>query len=134
MEATNVEQLSQRRAQIARTPHDPGLYLALAPMDGVTDWVHRQLASELGGVSQCVTEFVRVTDRAPPKRVFLKTCPELSNGGLTESGVPVFVQLLGGDARAMAEAAVVASELGAPGIDINFGCPAKRVNNHDGGA
>ncbi|MDB4988133.1 MAG: dusC 2 [Myxococcaceae bacterium] len=134
MEGSNVEQLRLERAQIARTPHDRGLYLALAPMDGVTDWVHRKLATELGGVSQCVTEFVRVTDRAPPKRVFVNTCPELLQGGLTASGVPVFVQLLGGDVRAMAAAAVVASELGAPGIDINFGCPAKRVNNHDGGA
>ena len=119
---------------IARTPRDAGLFLALAPMDGVTDWVHRELASALGGVSQCVTEFVRVTDRAPPRRVFLRTCPELERGGLTRAGVPVFVQLLGGDPRAMAEAAVVAASLGAPGIDLNFGCPAKRVNNHDGGA
>jgi tRNA-dihydrouridine synthase C len=119
---------------VAARPGDPGLYLALAPMDGVTDWVHRALATELGGVSQCVTEFVRVTDRAPPRRVFLRTCPELARGGTTASGVPVFVQLLGGDARAMAEAAAVAASLGAPGIDLNFGCPAKRVNNHDGGA
>ena len=129
-----IEPLVEQRRTIARTPHDRGLYLALAPMDGVTDWVHRELATELGGVSQCVTEFVRVTDRAPPKRVFLRTCPELRQGGLTASGVPVFVQLLGGDAGAMADAARVAAELGAPGIDINFGCPAKRVNNHDGGA
>jgi tRNA-dihydrouridine synthase C len=88
----------------------------------------------LGGVSQCVTEFIRVTDSAPPARVFLRDCPELKRGGRTESGVPVFVQILGGHARAMAEAAATAVELGAPGIDINFGCPAKRVNNHDGGA
>ncbi len=122
------------REGVARTPGAPGLYLALAPMDGVTDWVHRELASALGGVSLCVTEFVRVTDRTPPARVFLRACPELARGGKTSSGVPVFVQLLGGDARAMAEAAACAVALGAPGIDINFGCPAKRVNNHDGGA
>ncbi|MEY4511702.1 MAG: hypothetical protein RLZZ450_3824 [Pseudomonadota bacterium] len=130
-----TDSFAQReRSQIARSPLDRGLYLALAPMDGVTDWVHRELASELGGVSQCVTEFVRVTDRAPPRRVFLRTCPELENGGLTQNGVPVFVQLLGGDAQAMAAAAEVVAELGAPGVDLNFGCPAKRVNNHDGGA
>lgn len=103
-------------------------------MDGVTDWVHRELATELGGVSQCVTEFVRVTDAPPPKRVFLRDAPELLRGGVTSSGVPVFVQLLGGDASAMGRAAAVAASLGAPGVDINFGCPAKRVNNHDGGA
>ena len=103
-------------------------------MDGVTDWVHRELASSLGGVSQCVTEFVRVTDGSPPARVFLRDCPELARGGRTSSGVPVFVQLLGGDPTAMAAAARTAVGLGAPGIDLNFGCPAKRVNNHDGGA
>jgi tRNA-dihydrouridine synthase C len=46
----------------------------------------------------------------------------------------VFVQILGGDPQAMANAGKTAASLGAPGIDINFGCPAKRVNNHDGGA
>src|SRR6185436_10216414 len=55
-------------------------------------------------------------------------------GGRTSSGVPVFVQILGGAPQAMAAAALTAVELGAPGIDLNFGCPAKRVNNHDGGA
>lgn len=125
----------RERGHIARSPcEERGLYLALAPMDGVTDWVHRELASALGGVSQCVTEFVRVTDRAPPRRVFLRTAPELLRGGVTRAGVPVFVQLLGGQPEPMAEAAALAAALGAPGIDLNFGCPAKRVNNHDGGA
>lgn len=125
----------RERHLVAKSPLEAaGLFLVLAPMDGVTDWVHRELASSLGGVSQCVTEFVRVTDRAPPARVFLKDCPELRNGGTTTNGVPVFVQILGGDARAMGEAGKLAAKLGAQGIDINFGCPAKRVNNHDGGA
>jgi tRNA-dihydrouridine synthase C len=46
----------------------------------------------------------------------------------------VFVQLLGGDPEPMAETARIAEAAGAPGIDLNFGCPAKVVNNHDGGA
>jgi tRNA-dihydrouridine synthase C len=70
--------------------------------------------------------------------VLLRHCPELSHGhprrGHTRAGVPVFVQLLGGEPRWMAESARVAAELGAPGIDLNFGCPAKTVNNSDGGA
>jgi tRNA-dihydrouridine synthase C len=124
----------RERAQIAATPLARGLFLVLAPMDGVTDWVHRELASSLGGVSQCVSEFIRVTDSAPPARVFLRDCPELKRAGRTRSGVPVFVQILGGHAGAMADAAATAVGLGALGVDINFGCPAKRVNNHDGGA
>lgn len=114
------------------------MYVALAPMDGVTDWVHRQLATSLGegdsGISLCVSEFVRVTDRAVSPKVVLRHAPELSTGGLTRSGVPVFVQLLGGDPEAMAASARVVASLGAAGIDLNFGCPAKRVNSHDGGA
>lgn len=121
-------------ARVAATPHHEGLFLALAPMDGVTDWVHRELATRIGGVSLCVSEFVRVTDGSPPPRVFLRDCPELKRGGRTAHGVPVFVQILGGDAASMAEAARTAASLGALGVDINFGCPAKRVNNHDGGA
>jgi tRNA-dihydrouridine synthase C len=124
----------RERAHVAERPLDRGLFLALAPMDGVTDWVHRELATQLGGVSQCVSEFIRVTDAPPPAKVFLRDCPELLRGGRTRSGVPVFVQILGGDPAAMAAAARTAAELGAPGVDINFGCPAKRVNNHDGGA
>jgi tRNA-dihydrouridine synthase C len=119
---------------VARKPADPGLFLAVAPMDGVTDHVQRELAARIGGVSMCVTEFVRITDAAPPPKVFLRACPELRRGGVTSNGTPVFVQLLGSDPGAMADAARVAAELGAPGIDINFGCPAKRVNQHDGGA
>src|SRR5690606_4440496 len=60
--------------------------------------------------------------------------PELARDGRTRAGVPVFVQLLGGEPHWMAEAAARAAELGALGIDINFGCPAKTVNNSDGGA
>lgn len=126
--------MPDRSTSLAESPRDPGLFLSLAPMDGVTDWVHRELATSLGGVSQCVSEFVRVVDQTVPAKVFLREVPELQRGGTTSSGVPVFVQILGGHAHAMAGSAAVAARLGAKGIDINFGCPAKRVNNHDGGA
>ncbi len=44
------------------------------------------------------------------------------------------LQLLGGDPDPIAETAKLAVDLGASGIDLNFGCPAKTVNRHDGGA
>src|SRR5207244_3542550 len=103
-------------------------------MEGVLDWVLRELLSDVGGVDRMVTEFVRVTDRLLPDHVFHKYCPELNQGGRTRSGIPVFIQLLGGQAGPLAENARRAVELGAPGIDLNFGCPAKTVNRHDGGA
>jgi tRNA-dihydrouridine synthase C len=106
----------------------------LAPMEGVLDWTLRELLSEIGGVDRMVTEFVRVTDKLLPDHVFHKYCPELGQHGRTRSGTPVFVQLLGGQAGPLAENAARVADLGAPGIDLNFGCPAKTVNRHDGGA
>ena len=108
--------------------------LMLAPMEGVVDHTMRELLTAVGGLDRCVTEFLRVSDRLLPPRVFHRVCPELSGGGITTSGVPVYLQLLGGQPGPMAENAARAAELGAPGIDLNFGCPAKTVNKSDGGA
>ena len=106
----------------------------LAPMEGVIDHTMRQLLTSLGGVDRCVTEFIRVSERLLPPRVFYRLCPELNAGGKTASGVPVYLQLLGGNPTVVAENAARAAELGAPGIDLNFGCPAKTVNKSDGGS
>lgn len=108
--------------------------LFLAPMEGVVDWVMRDTLTQIGGIDQCVTEFLRVTDKLHPESVFLKNCPELKTNSRTRAGTPVFVQLLGGQAEPLAWNAERAVKLGALGIDLNFGCPAKTVNRHDGGA
>jgi tRNA-dihydrouridine synthase C len=111
--------------------------LALAPMEGVTDHVYRELMTEgaaASAVAFCVTEFVRVTDHTLSRSFLERECPELRCGGRTRSGVPVLLQLLGGQAESLAESARVAVSLGALGVDLNFGCPAKLVNRHDGGA
>ena len=98
------------------------------------DYTMRDLLTRLGGYDRCVTEFVRVTREILPERVFYRACPELYNASKTPAGVPIYLQLLGGDAHCMAENAAVAAELGAAGIDINFGCPSKTVNSSDGGS
>lgn len=108
--------------------------LYLAPMEGVTDFVMRDLLTQSGAIDQCFTEFLRVTHQLHPHSVFYKNCPELKMGSRTRAGTPVFLQLLGGQAEPLAENAARAAELGALGIDLNFGCPAKTVNRHDGGA
>ena len=108
--------------------------ILLAPMDGVVDHTMRAMLTQVGGIDRCVTEFVRITTTRLPPRVFYRYCPELHNNGLTPSGVPVYMQLLGGQAEPMAFNAQRAAKLGAPGIDINFGCPAKTVNRNDGGS
>ena len=108
--------------------------VCLAPMEGVVDGLMRQLLTAFNPFDYCVTEFVRVTDRKVPKHIFYKIAPELKQSGKTLSGIPVIIQLLGQNPDWMAENAVLATELGAPGIDLNFGCPAKTVNKSKGGA
>lgn len=108
--------------------------LILAPMEGVVDQTMRDLLTQIGGFDRCVTEFVRVSGQKLPNRVFRRLCPELEYGGKTPAGVPVYVQLLGGDADYMALNAQVVERLGALGIDLNFGCPSKTVNKREGGS
>lgn len=108
--------------------------IILAPMEGVVDHIMRDLLTRIGGIDICVTEFIRVSDQLLPPRVFYRYCPELEQQCRTPAGIPVVLQLLGGNPTLMAENAARAAELGAPAIDINFGCPAKTVNRHDGGA
>jgi tRNA-dihydrouridine synthase C len=103
-------------------------------MEGVVDHLMRDMLTQVGGFDLCVTEFVRIVDQLMPKRVFYRMCPELHHGGLTPSGVPVKVQLLGQDGDWLAENAFRATELGSHGVDLNFGCPAKTVNKSKGGA
>ncbi|MCB1756484.1 MAG: tRNA-dihydrouridine synthase [Gammaproteobacteria bacterium] len=108
--------------------------ILLAPMEGVIDFRMREMLTRNGGFERCVTEFVRVTQTVLPERVFLRFCPELDNDGYTKNGTPVFLQLLGSDPLMMARNAARAASLGTPGIDLNFGCPAKTVNRHKGGS
>ncbi len=108
--------------------------LILAPMEGLTDPIMRDVLTHVGSFDWCVTEFIRVTNSVLPDHIFHQFCPELLNGGKTAAGTPVHVQFLGNDPEMLAANAVRAVELGAPAIDLNFGCPAKTVNRHRGGS
>ncbi|EKO3394628.1 tRNA dihydrouridine(16) synthase DusC [Vibrio fluvialis] len=106
----------------------------LGPMEGVLDHLMREMLTQINDYDFCVTEFVRVINLPLPDHVFYHLCPELKQGSRTKAGVPVKVQLLGQEPHWMAENAVRAAELGACGVDLNFGCPAKMVNQSKGGA
>ena len=108
--------------------------ILLAPMEGLLDFVLRDILTRVGGIDRCVSEFIRVTDQLLPERVFTRIVPELHNGGRTLAGVPVRAQLLGSDPVCLAENAGRLAALGPAGIDLNFGCPANVVNRHGGGA
>lgn len=96
--------------------------LLVAPMAGVTDRPFRQLCKALGAgyaVSEMVTSRKDLWNS-------LKTSRRANHEG--EPG-PIAVQIAGTDADMMAEAAVYNIERGAQIIDINMGCPAKKVCN-----
>ena len=96
--------------------------LFVAPMAGVTDRPFRQLCKQLGA-GYAVSEMV--TSRKDLWNT-LKTSRRANHAG--EPG-PIAVQIAGTDAPMMAEAAVYNIERGAQIIDINMGCPAKKVCN-----
>lgn len=108
--------------------------ILLAPMEGLLDHTLRDMLTRVGGVDLCVSEFIRVTNTVLPRRAFIRVAPELLNHSRTVAGVPVRVQLLGSDPDYLAANAAALAELQPAGIDLNFGCPAKTVNQHRGGA
>jgi tRNA-dihydrouridine synthase C len=108
--------------------------LLLAPMEGLLDATLRDVLTRTGGIDRCVSEFIRVTDTLLPERAFVRVVPELLNGGCTRAGVPVRPQLLGSDPVCLADNAARLAGLSPFGVDLNFGCPAKTVNQSRGGA
>jgi len=110
------------------------MILLLAPMEGLLDATLRDVLTRTGGIDRCVSEFIRVTNTLLPERAFIRVVPELLHGGYTRSGVPVRAQLLGSDAACLADNAARLAGLGGHGVDLNFGCPAKTVNQSRGGA
>ncbi|CAN5231747.1 tRNA dihydrouridine synthase DusB [soil metagenome] len=94
----------------------------VAPMAGVTDRPFRQLCKQLGAgyaVSEMVTSRRDLWDT-------LKTSRRANHEG---EAAPIAVQIAGTDARMMADAAAYNLDRGAQIIDINMGCPAKKVCN-----
>ena len=108
--------------------------LILAPMEGLLDHTLRDILTRFGGIDWCVSEFIRITGTRLPHRTFFRLLPELTNGARTPAGTRIRAQILGSDPVSMADNAARLADLGPFGIDINFGCPAKTVNRHGGGA
>lgn len=96
--------------------------LILAPMAGVTDRPFRQLCRDLGA-GMAVSEMVGSTSLI---RGSAKTLRRANHEG---ESAPRSVQIVGFDPKMMAEAARINQDMGAEIIDINMGCPAKKVCN-----
>jgi tRNA-dihydrouridine synthase C len=108
--------------------------ILLAPMEGLADPLMRNVLTAVGGYDWGICEFIRVTESVLPNRTFLRPCPELHHGSLTDSGTPMRVQLLGSDPHFMAANARRLVKHRPAGVDINFGCPAPTVFRHRGGS
>ena len=92
----------------------------LAPMQGITDRVFRDLVAPLGGVGAAVSEFVRITVAPTSRKVARR---ELG----PPIGIPVALQLMTPDESHLAASVTNAEAGGAAWIDLNFGCPAPVV-------
>ena len=102
--------------------------IGLAPMDGVTDEAFRLVQTQIAKPDLIFTEFV--------------SAEGISRGGVklydtllfSHHERPIIGQLFGKDPDSFYKSAVILSQLGFDGIDINMGCPAKTVTQHGSGA
>ncbi|HPL64697.1 MAG TPA: tRNA dihydrouridine synthase DusB [Syntrophales bacterium] len=102
-------------------------HLSLAPMAGITNTVFRSTAREFG----CALAFTEMISAEGLVRGNYRTEEYLRR---IPPDYPLGVQLFGSDAAAFAEAARIAEARGADLIDVNMGCPAKKVLRTGGGA
>src|SRR5690242_1737197 len=105
----------------------------LAPMAGVTDTVFRRLIRSQGGCGLLMTEFtsshgiVAASRATKPTRTFRYLY-------FQQDEHPISAQLFGSDPDVMGDAASFCEDLGFDAVDINFGCPVKKVVTCNGGS
>ena len=129
-----------RTVEVPRTLHFGPLRIepavVLAPMAGVTDTVFRRFIRRLSGCGMIMTEFTSshgvVANHgarpAKPRRTpfnYLHYEPDEH---------PIVAQLFGADPEVLADAARIVEDLGFDGVDMNFGCPVKKVVKCNGGS
>ena len=102
--------------------------LVLAPMEGVTDLTFRRLVRTIGGCGLTVTEFVPASGLS----LNLRKAREMTD--LDPDEHPVSIQIFGRDPDTMGTAAAIVQDLGADVVDLNMGCPSKRVCARSGGS
>lgn len=113
--------------QIGRVRISPAT--VLAPMAGVTDTVFRRFIRNLGGCGLIMTEFtsadgvLRAKDKKAKRYLHFY-----------EDEHPISAQLFGSDPQVMADAARIVEDLGFDLVDLNLGCPAKKVVKCNGGS
>ena len=102
--------------------------VGLAPMDGVTDEPMRLLQAKIAKPDVIFTEFVSAEGLS---RGGIKLYQKLLYSPIER---PIIAQLFGKDPESFYKSAIILAELGFDGIDINMGCPSKKVSGHGSGA
>lgn len=102
--------------------------IALSPMDGVTDRAYRTIQKKYGKPDLVYTEFTNVEGLCNNAIKLMRAFD------YDETQRPVIAQIFGVTPEYYRQVAVMLCELGFDGIDINMGCPAKKVHRHGSGA
>lgn len=110
-----------------KLPHG---FTVLAPMEGVTDVMFRQVVAKAGRPDLFYTEFTNVSSFASEKGRF----NALERLAVAPTDAPIIAQIWGKNPEHFAELAGALEGLGFDGLDINMGCPDRNVNRAGGGA
>lgn len=108
----------------------PRHFTVLAPMEGVTDVVFRQVVARAGRPDLFFTEFTNVSSFASEKG----RANALERLDVVASDNPIIAQIWGKNPEHFAELAKALEGMGFQGLDINMGCPDRHVNKAGGGA
>lgn len=108
----------------------PHPFLVLAPMEGVTDTVFRQVIAQAGKPDLFFTEFTNVSSYASEKG----RNNALERLEITPTDKPIIAQIWGKEPEHFSKLASALESLGFSGVDLNFGCPDRHVNKAGGGA
>ena len=102
--------------------------VVLAPMEGVTNIVFRRLIRKIGGMGLLYTEFI------PSKGIMENSKQFLQMAEFDKDESPIAIQIYGNHPQMMADAALKVQDMGADIVDINMGCPSKKVCSNSGGS
>lgn len=108
----------------------PHGFTILAPMEGVTDVIFRQVVTKAGRPDLFFTEFTNVSSFASEKG----RANALERLEVVPTDAPIIAQIWGKNPEHFAELAGALESLGFSGLDINMGCPDRHVNAAGGGA
>ncbi len=109
-------------------PHTLSSNLFLSPLAGYTNLPMRLTVRELGGLGWATTDLVNARSLIERNRTALRLVESCAEDR------PLAIQLFGSVPEEMRDAAVICEELGAQSVDINMGCPVKKVVKIGGGS